>query len=485
MAQTVLFTPVMQTSGTGAKTAASASGAMRVGTGENGKSAFSQLLANAADNGQEDNGIADDLLAALLLAGIDPQAIAQLFAASNNEQFKQLAADMLQQLSPQFANNPALLAAGNELLLNGPQSPLPLANRPAALANQTAESVAATDAAAKSGFRQVAIDLILNLLRFATQAQPQTSAGALPQTPVTQPLPDAAQQLFGQLSLAISGMALPKRKLLSLLPAELNRLADELSQMLQSAAGQAAGVLDKAMANPSLSKPLQQLSAQVLAALQTYAASAKQPVAQIVHAAKPQSDQPEAGTANGSQAAMLPPSGPLILTNHLSAPPNFANSTNGTLNMNNFSQEFTQFVLKSMEIKQFPDFSQAKLSLIPEHLGKIDVQMTMQNGQLVAQFIAEHAHAKEMLENQLPQLRLSLQSQGVQVDRLEVLQTSASASQLFYEQSRQGFSHQQHDRQRKKMVNGLVAAVEAAYPAWEEPDTAAAYAYGSSFNATA
>lgn len=48
----------------------------------------------------------------------------------------------------------------------------------------------------------------------------------------------------------------------------------------------------------------------------------------------------------------------------------------------------------------------------------------MQNGHLVAQFMTEHAGAKDMLEQQMNQLRAALQSQGLQVEKLEVTQNN-------------------------------------------------------------
>jgi len=62
------------------------------------------------------------------------------------------------------------------------------------------------------------------------------------------------------------------------------------------------------------------------------------------------------------------------------------------------------------------------LKLKPEHLGQVEVKLTMQNGQLAATITADSAMAKEALEANLPTLRLNLQSQGVAVERLVVSQ---------------------------------------------------------------
>lgn len=78
-----------------------------------------------------------------------------------------------------------------------------------------------------------------------------------------------------------------------------------------------------------------------------------------------------------------------------------------------FAKEMTQFVVNKLDIVQQKGFSEATISLRPEHLGKLDVQITLQNGQLVARFMTEHTMAKDMLEQQMMQLRSSLQAQGI------------------------------------------------------------------------
>ncbi|MFF2155610.1 flagellar hook-length control protein FliK [Paenibacillus chitinolyticus] len=117
-----------------------------------------------------------------------------------------------------------------------------------------------------------------------------------------------------------------------------------------------------------------------------------------------------------------------------------------TISAQNFAQELSQFMVKRMSLKMGNGFSEAKLSLRPQHLGTIDVVLTMQNGQLVAQFTADTALGKELLESQLAHLRQSLHSQGVQVDKMEVGQNTMSSS--MFQDSRQQQSSQQFLQQR-------------------------------------
>lgn len=80
----------------------------------------------------------------------------------------------------------------------------------------------------------------------------------------------------------------------------------------------------------------------------------------------------------------------------------------------------------------------------------MDVQITMQNGQLVARFMTEHTMAKDMLEQQMTQLRSSLQAQGIQVERLEVTQNSSIGSQMYQDGGRQPGSNSQQQRRSRE-----------------------------------
>src|SRR5690625_1377684 len=91
------------------------------------------------------------------------------------------------------------------------------------------------------------------------------------------------------------------------------------------------------------------------------------------------------------------------------------------------------------------------MKLFPEQLGHLDITIRLHHGQMVAQFVADSLAGKELLESQLYQLRTSLQSQGIQVDRLEVLHQSEQ--QLYQEQHHQMQSEQQRSGQPGKQMN--------------------------------
>lgn len=125
-----------------------------------------------------------------------------------------------------------------------------------------------------------------------------------------------------------------------------------------------------------------------------------------------------------------------------------------------FVQDMSQFVMKNFKVDALNSFSEARLTLSPENLGQVNVKLTMHNGQLVAHFAAQTLLGKEMLEGQLLQLKQSLQGQGLQVERLEVTQSSSLQSNLFQDQRQQQFS-QQFARQNKSNYSNIDSVPES------------------------
>ncbi|MCC3376235.1 flagellar hook-length control protein FliK [Cohnella sp. REN36] len=87
-----------------------------------------------------------------------------------------------------------------------------------------------------------------------------------------------------------------------------------------------------------------------------------------------------------------------------------------------FAEQMEKYLVKQFTLSGGNGTTEARLSLTPEHLGQVEIRLVLQNGQLNAHFVAHNEAAKELLETQLSQLRSSLQVQGIQVERMEVVQ---------------------------------------------------------------
>ncbi|GGF96746.1 flagellar hook-length control protein FliK [Paenibacillus aceti] len=159
----------------------------------------------------------------------------------------------------------------------------------------------------------------------------------------------------------------------------------------------------------------------------------------------------------------------------------------------NFGKEVGQFLINKLDIIKAHGMSEARISLNPQHLGSVDVQIKMQGGQLVAQFITEHAFAKESLEAQMSQLRSALQAQGLQVSKLEVTQNTSLSSHMYHDGRQQPGSGtgQQQQGKRRDVTTGTEEELLSVYDLneewndWVSEVRASAMNLGSSFVARA
>jgi flagellar hook-length control protein FliK len=151
-----------------------------------------------------------------------------------------------------------------------------------------------------------------------------------------------------------------------------------------------------------------------------------------------------------------------------------------------FADQMEKFLVKQFLLTQGNGTSEAKLTLTPEHLGQVDIRLLMHNGQLTAQFMTDNGMARDLLENQMSQLKAALNSQGLQVERLEVVQQSAASSNA-------SFLHQEHRQSNSGNGNGSNSRNKGEL--YEDPALFAAelertsflrqFGYGSSLNVTA
>lgn len=129
-----------------------------------------------------------------------------------------------------------------------------------------------------------------------------------------------------------------------------------------------------------------------------------------------------------------------------------------------FANEMPGFIMKQLRFSKLGNVSEARISLYPEHLGQVDIRLTMHNGQLTARFMTEHGLAKEMLEQQMSMLRGALQTQGIQVEKIEVAQQQASSltSSMFQEQRESNANRQQSSERQSKQRSAAASIEDAA-----------------------
>lgn len=148
--------------------------------------------------------------------------------------------------------------------------------------------------------------------------------------------------------------------------------------------------------------------------------------------------------------------------------------------VSDFADNMKDFIQK-LDIKHGGGMSEATIQLFPKELGQVDVRITMHNGQLTALFHADNASAKDALDNQMAQLRVALQQQGLAVDKLEVTY-GQSAAHLSNGQHGQGTGQQAFSNQNKSKGDGIQEDFESDVA---EQQAIQDLGYGRAVNVTA
>ncbi|HEU5140231.1 MAG TPA: flagellar hook-length control protein FliK, partial [Bacillales bacterium] len=126
----------------------------------------------------------------------------------------------------------------------------------------------------------------------------------------------------------------------------------------------------------------------------------------------------------------------------------------GTSGQQQFVRDFQQILAQS-KLTMFGGKQQLTLKLHPQHLGKLNIQLIHENGQLTARLVASTTAAKNLVEAHLPQLQGAFANQNLNVQKLQVLLPYAQPStQQGYEQD-SGYNeardqHQEADSQSEE-----------------------------------
>lgn len=127
-----------------------------------------------------------------------------------------------------------------------------------------------------------------------------------------------------------------------------------------------------------------------------------------------------------------------------------------TVQANQFDQEVTKFLHSSIHVTGLEEGVEATFTLTPQHLGKVDVKVTIQDGQLTAEFLTSTPLGKELLESHVQALRSALETQGLQVGKIDISQQPSTHLNFMGAFSQKGESNgkqgQQDSRKRSEPV---------------------------------
>ncbi|MEW4369239.1 flagellar hook-length control protein FliK [Paenibacillus kandeliae] len=204
---------------------------------------------------------------------------------------------------------------------------------------------------------------------------------------------------------------------------KLEQLLNNLQNVLQQAGNSSSTSSDSGQSNQQNQAPVQ-----IVVKNETKAAEATATVAAAQETAEP--EVANATPTNQQQQPVIVTAGQLAMRAE-ATPLTSTQTPAASVNVNAFPEEMSKFIVSKMDIHQLNGVSEARIIMNPENLGQVDVKISIQDGQVMAQFITEKHGAKDALEQQMAQLRTALQSQGLQVDKLEVAQSSSLFSDMY------------------------------------------------------
>ncbi|UQZ73535.1 hypothetical protein C2I17_02585 [Niallia circulans] len=111
----------------------------------------------------------------------------------------------------------------------------------------------------------------------------------------------------------------------------------------------------------------------------------------------------------------------------------------------NVEEQFAKLLAKSTFVKT-GNIQTLTIRLAPDHLGSIRIEVTQNEGNMIARIITANTEAKDVLEKQLTSLKHGLTAQNLQVDKVDIVVSPQSQDRLQRDQQQE----QQHPHQQRE-----------------------------------
>jgi len=160
---------------------------------------------------------------------------------------------------------------------------------------------------------------------------------------------------------------------------------------------------------------------------------------------------------------------PPLTSNILSMAPKSADFHGGRTTMDT-SRSIYQSVLdqvqESFSIAQNKDNGQVRLTLKPEIMGHLDMQITVRNETVQIMMTVENEKVHQAMNAHIDDLKTALQNQGMKIDKIEVaLQYKPDQERTFYQdQTNSGFNNPGQNTRHERMLNQELFMDDEHYP---------------------
>lgn len=110
------------------------------------------------------------------------------------------------------------------------------------------------------------------------------------------------------------------------------------------------------------------------------------------------------------------------------------------------SQLIRQFenILSKSQFTNIGGKQKLSLQLIPEHLGRLSIELVQKDGGMIARILTSTSLAKETLESQVHALKQAFSGQNIQLEKIEITEQLAHSQENFFEREQHS---QEQDRE--------------------------------------
>jgi len=134
------------------------------------------------------------------------------------------------------------------------------------------------------------------------------------------------------------------------------------------------------------------------------------------------------------------------------------NSSGGKISKMNIRfetpEEMIESIVKYTKFSLSKERSEVTIKLEPEHLGKLHLKLVMKNSKLIGQIQVDNVEVKELISDNINQLKDSLQESGVDIQKFDVFTKEESNSQ-FNQNKEMRFNNRQSANQRNNEDSNL------------------------------
>jgi flagellar hook-length control protein FliK len=128
---------------------------------------------------------------------------------------------------------------------------------------------------------------------------------------------------------------------------------------------------------------------------------------------------------------------------------------NTPVTVTQFEQDVTKFIESAVRVGNVGDGVEATFSLSPEHLGKVDVKLSIIDGSVTAEFFTSTVSGRDVLELNVQALRTALETQGFQVDKINISQQNLSSFMGSFSQRGESNGRQTQQDSKKRQVQNI------------------------------